>query len=951
MRRVLATTIIAFLHIALGFAQDTNNATILGRIMDTNGKDPLEYTTIQLLQLPDSSLATGSTSNLDGSFEIKNVKAGKYIARISFVGYVTLDKKITITDNTPKIDLGDIKMKTDSEVLSAVTVTGKATPVVMKEDTIEFNSTAFRVADGAMLEELVKKLPGAEINQEGKLLVNGKEIKKILVDGKEFFSNDPKVSLKNLPANMVEKVKTYNKKSENATLTGVDDDEDETVLDLSVKKGMKNGWFGNVLGGLGNKERYEAGAMMNRFSDNSNFSVLAALNNTNNSGFSEFGDTDFGRLGSAGSGITSSQLYGTTFAQNFKKTEFGGNVQFGRSDNDSRKKSSTETFLRNESSFRNDTTNANRKRNDLATNFRVKWSPDSSNTILVLPTLTYSKTDAFSDGISETRNGLHERVNRKESSTLNEGDAFNLNTTFRYIHKFNKRGRSLSTMVRLEYSNNDSETHSTWATHLYIEGDSIISTDRETDRDNHRFTGTGEVTYTEPLNKWHSLQFKVGFQERVSGNNSYAYDLNSDPTTYVDSLSSEVKNTYIRYTAELGLQGKYSKVNYNIGAAILPQSTTSETNVGPNAGKELSQKVVNFSPSIRFRYKFSKKSSLNFNYRGQSSAPNIEYLQNIIDQDDPLNIQYGDPDLKPSFTNNIRLRFNEYDSEKQFSFTANIGFSNTLNSVTNKMIYNTTTGGKETYKVNVDGNWNTNAYLTTTFPILYRKINVSNSLNGNYAERVSFASTASQDSSKAFISQECTTQSFTLNDKLSLSYRIENFDISGNAAIAYQTAYNEIQRNSNRETFNYSFGGNANVYLPWSVSISTDANYDLYSGYTDGFGEPKFIWNAQVAKNFLKNNAATIRFKIYDLLQQQTSLTRSVSNTEICDTEYNTLGSYFMVHFVYRINTLGKKASQEARNNGEPNYERMAPNYGDGPRQNENGGRPQSRGEGSNRMR
>ena len=918
MRRVL-TTIWVLLHMFLCVAQGQSSVTITGKVMDSETKEPLEYTTIQLLQLPDSSLATGSTSNLDGSFELKNVKAGNFIVRVSFVGYVTLDRKVKVTEEKPNVDLGVLRLKPDSEVLSAVTVTGKVTPVVMKEDTIEFNSSAFRVADGAMLEDLVKKLPGAEISPEGKLTVNGKEIKKILVDGKEFFSNDPKVSLKNLPANMVDKVKTYNKKSDNATMTGVDDDDDEAVLDLSVKKGMKNGWFGNVLGGLGTKERYEAGGIMNRFSDDSNFSVLATANNTNNSGFSEFGDTDFGRLGAAGSGITSSQLYGSTFAKNYKKTEFGGNVQFGHSDNDSRVKSSTETFLGKESSYRNDTTISERKRNDLSTNFRLKWTPDSSNTFLILPNLTYSKTDAFSDGLSETRNGERDLVNRKRSSTINEGDNLGFNTSLRYYHKFKKKGRSLSTLIRIEYTGNESESQSNWQTNLFME-DSLFATNRETDREGKRFTGTGEISYTEPVSKRHSLFAKFGVQERLARNDAYVYDLNLDPSNYVDSLSSEVKNNYIRYTAEVGLQGKYDKATYNFGAAIHPQTTTSETNVGPNAGKKLSQNVVNFSPSIRFRYKFSKKSSISFNYRGQSSAPNIEYLQNIISQEDPLNIQYGDPDLKPSFTNNLRLRFNDYNAEKQTSFMANLGYSNTLNSVTNRMIYNEKTGGRETYKVNVDGNWNANALVTATFPILYRKINVSNSCNGNYSERVSYASVAgNKEDQKTYTSQECTTQSLSLSDKLMLNYRLESFDLSANASVAYQSAYNRIQKNSNRETYNYSFGGNANIYLPWNFSISTDANYDLYSGYTDGYGDPTFIWNAQISKNFLKNNAATVRVKVYDILQQQTNLTRSVSNTEISDTEYNTLGSYIMFHFVYRINTLGKKAGSGLSGRGGPN--------------------------------
>ncbi|HQJ89400.1 MAG TPA: carboxypeptidase-like regulatory domain-containing protein, partial [Paludibacteraceae bacterium] len=424
MKRLVFVVFILLFSLT-AFSQDTKT-TIKGSLIDSETNEPLEFATVQLLQLPDSSLATGNITDKNGLFILNDVKKGNYIIRISFVGYQIKDLAVKVSGMKDNVTLKTISIAPDTKLLQSVTVVGQAAPVTIKNDTIEFNSTAFRVADGAMLEDLVKKLPGAEISSDGKLMVNGKEVKKILVDGKEFFSDDPKVSLKNLPANMVDKVKTYDKKSENAQMTGIDDDDEETVLDLTVKKGMKKGWFGNVLGGLGNKSRYEAGGMMNRFTDDSNFSVLASTNNTNNAGFSEFGDTDFGRQGAAGSGVTSSKMAGATFAHNYKKTEVGGNVQYGYSDNDAEKRSATETFLEDGSSYKNDTSTTRRKRDDVASNFRLKWTPDTMNTILFIPRMTFSRTKFDSHGGSQTSNSFYTPLNRKQVFSNSEGDNFDI---------------------------------------------------------------------------------------------------------------------------------------------------------------------------------------------------------------------------------------------------------------------------------------------------------------------------------------------------------------------------------------------------------------------------------------------------------------------------------------------------------------------------------------------
>jgi len=910
----------------IAFAQK-NVLTVSGKILDGEDHLPMPYVNIQLFSLPDSAYLRGTISELDGNFAISSeITPGDYFLRMSFVGFETHDKKFTIKNPEDNVNVGRVTLNVSTILLEEAVVIAEVIPITVKEDTTIFSAAAFRVADGAMLEELIKKLPGAEISQDGKITVNGKEIKKIMVDGKEFFTDDPQVAIKNLPANMVEKVKTYDRKSDNARLTGIDDDEDETVLDLSVKKGMKQGWFGNLLAGAGNKERYEAGGMINRFQENSNISVIASTNNTNSRGFSEFGNSGFGVRGNAGAGITSSSIIGTTFAQNFSKVQLGGSVQYGYSDNDAKMRKATETFLQNGSSYRADTSSSRRKRDDVSVNFRLEWKPDSVTTITFRPNISYSHTQSVSTGSSRTLNNLHQPVNFKLSDNSMEGDNLLANGNLQYFRRLSKPGRNFSLSARMDYSYSESDNYSNSDTHFYFYNeeediDSLLLLKQYADRSSDGFTYRLQGTYTEPLFRNHYLQLKYAFQQRNSTASSYVY-VDDELESWVDSLSNKVKNQYNTHQIEANLQGQYAKLNYNAGFSLDPQSSQSETTIGPNSGKDLRQQVLNFSPNLRLRYRFSKQEMLMLRYRGQSSAPNIEYLQEIIDISDPLNLQFGNPDLKPSYRNMVTLRYSKFVSESQRSYTLNGNFNNTLNAVTRKMNYNTETGGKESRMVNVDGNWNAAASFTFSSPLRNRKFSVSSVTNTGYADDVSFANEGRGGNFGDAV--RSITHSLNLRERLTGSFRTDLLDVSLNASVNYMLAQNSFRTSSNRETFDYEFGGNTNVNLPYNTYFSTDINYRIYTGYSEGFNNNNVIWNAQVSKNFLKNNSATVRLKIYDILRQQSSLTRSITETAMSDTEYNTLGSYFMVHFVYRINTLGKsssKASSEEQGDG-GGYER-----------------------------
>jgi hypothetical protein len=907
MNRFFALLITVFFASNFAFAQE-KSVTIKGQIVERGTKLPIIFASVELFHEKDSSLVTGTVSDDNGFYEIEKVAPGNYRIVFSYISFKERSKKIKVTSDSAVVDLGVISLKEDVEMLSEAVVIAEVAPVIVKEDTTVFNTSSFNVSEGAMLEDLVKKLPGAAISEDGKLTINGKEITKIMVDGKEFFTDDPKIALKNLPANIIEKAKAYDRKSESSRQTGIDDDDDETVLDLSVKKGMKKGWVGNVFGGLGNKERYDFGGIMNRFDDDMYISVIASANNTNNTGFSELGDANV-RLGNAGSGITTSRMVGATFAKEYSNLELGGNVQYGYSDNKAERESASETFLSDGSSYGRDTTRSRHKRDNLGVNFRLKWKPDTMTTVTFRPNFSYAQNDSESDGVSLTLNNNLDNVNRKSSSSLSEGENYSVGGRLQFIRKMKKKGRSLSLSANLTYSNSESDLYSNSRTAFYFydeddefESDSISMLNRYTDRGNSSLNYNLQASYTEPVFRNHYLRLRYVFQQRKSTSESFIY--NNDDQSLIDSLSSDVDNRYNTHQIEVGLQGQYPKMNYNIGLNVSPQESKSESFIGTN--KNLDQSVVNYSPNLRFRYKFSKQHSLMFRYRGQSSAPDVEYLQTVIDQSDPLDVKYGNPDLLPSYKNNVMLRYNNYISSSQRSYIANASFANTINAITNRVYYNPETGAKETHKVNIDGNWNTSTLFTFTTPLKNRKYSISSTTSGAFANSVGYTSLK-----RGADAAESETKDLMLSEKLSGIYRGESFDITLNASVDYEKTKNNLQTKNNSETFAYLLGGNTNITLPWSINFSTDANYKIYSGFADGFKENEVIWNAQLSKDFLRNNAATIRLKIYDILQQQSNLRRTATESMITDTRYNTLGSYFMVYFVYRINTVGKGAMSD----------------------------------------
>jgi hypothetical protein len=910
---------------AVSTVAQTKNITVTGTVIEADTKEPAVRATVQLLALPDSTYAVGTATVDKGRFTLPQVAAGRYVLQITSVGFQRKRVPVRLTSSNLNRNVGVITLESDAILLQEAVVTAEAPPVTVRADTTEYAASAYRTPEGAMLEELVKKLPGAEVSEDGTITVNGKEIKKIMVDGKEFFTDDPKVAMKNLPVNMVEKVKAYDKKSDMARITGIDDGEEETVLDLTVKKGMKQGWIGNLIAGAGNKDRYEAGGMLSRFQDDSSFSAIASMNNTNNKGFSEFGDAGQGLGGGgAGSGITTARSLGLNYAKDTKKLQVGGNVQYGYSDNDAQSKTSAERFLGNESSFDNSTNSSERKRHDVRADIRLEWRPDTMTTIVFRPNASYSHTDSHSNSWSETRANDLSPVNEKTTSGFSKSNNFSFNGRLEAFRKLNNKGRNISFRAGFGYSDGETNSISNSETTFYAyDRDSVVEWERTTGRDNDSRNWNVSASYTEPVFKNHFLQMRYEFAHRKRLSESLVSDPDSVmPNGYVESLSSRVENFYDTHSVDASIRGVHPKMMYSAGLTLTPQSSRSETTIGPNSSKQLpTQNVLNFAPQVMLRYMFNKQHVFMLRYRGRSSEPDIEDLQQVISQTDPLNIRYGNPNLKPSFTHNVMMFYNKYVPEYMRSYALNLFYSNTQNAVANQTSYDPSTGGIVSRRVNVNGNWNARGFFSFNTPLKNKKYTISSNTNAQFRDQVSYSSVSrSGDSPKE--SELSTTHNLTLGQRLTSSYRADKFDISLNASVNYNLTRNSTQTNSNRETFDYYLGGNTNVTLPWELYVSTDVNYRIKDGYSGDFNTNEIIWNAQVSKNIL-NNKATLRFKIYDILKEQSNLSRSISETRMSDTEYNTLGSYFMVHFVYRLNTLGGKSPSRRRFGGEGGGERF----------------------------
>ena len=966
-------SILMMLLLLVSIASFAQERLVSGAIIDRDTKDPIEQVTVQLLKT-DSTYVTGAISNEKGLFHLNAPENGKYLLKITSVGYKPIVKRVVI-EQDKNLALGNVVVGADAIMLKGAVVTAMAQKVTLKEDTFVYNSAAYRTPEGSVVEELVKRLPGAEVSDDGTIKINGKEVKKILVDGKEFMTGDTKTALKNLPTSIIDKIKAYDEKSDLSKVTGIDDGEEQTVLDFNVKKGMNKGLMSNIDLGIGNKDRYSARGMGGYFNNNNRFMLFGNANNTSDRGFGGGGPRrGFG----GGNGLNASKMLAANYNYEEKnKFKFNTSLRWNHSDGDVWSRRSSENFMGSSSSFSN-SLNQNFSRSDSWNgNIRLEWMPDTMTNILFRPSISWTTNDSRSTGISASYNqdpyqytedplsdeGIEKMdevdavINRQKSVSLSYSKNNNIRGMLQLNRKLNNKGRNVTLRMDAKYTDKDSKSISLQNAHLYLVQneaglDSTYQTNRYNLTPSKDYSYSAQATYSEPLWKATFLQFSYKFTYSYSKSDRSTYDFSKysfdgiSPEygawgNYLGRLDGELGDyrddklsrysEYRNYTHDIQVMMRFIRQKYNLNFGVMIQPQRSKF-IQDYQGKYVDtvRTVTNVSPTLDFRYRFSKMSNLRVNYRGTTSQPSISQLLDITDNSDPLNISKGNPGLKPSFTQNFRLFYNNFVQNHNKGVMTYINFSTTSNSISNKVTYDETTGGRITRPENINGNWNVMGAFMFNCSIDSTGVwNINTDTNLGYNHYVSYLSLDnSQDS------QKNTTQNTTWNERLSLSYRNDWLELSLDGTLAYNHAKNKLQPNSNLDTWQFSYGPSMTLTAPWGTSLNTSLSCSSRRGYSDAsMNTDEFVWNAQLSQGFLKGKPLTVMLQFYDLLHQQSTFSRAISSVSRTDTEYNAINSYAMLHVVYRMNLFGgKDARKENRGEGpggRPDF-RGRPFYGSG---------------------
>lgn len=958
MKRII---IIVAITVAAWLGSVAQAATINGLLVDAGDTTALIAASVKLMKAsPDSTYVSGTITDTNGLFNIKHVKPGHYIIKCSYLGYQSVTKGVEVRQDNRDVNLGVIELPMTGTMLNEVVVTGVKTPIVVKEDTVEFNADTYKTQANAVVEDLLKRLPGVEVGSDGKITANGKSVSKILIDGKEFFSDDPTVASKNIPADMVNKLQVIDRKSDLARLTGVDDGEDETVINLTVKKGMNNGWLGTVNAGFGSDSRYLGNFMANYFTNGNQFTFMGGGNNTNNMGFSDGGASRFRHFGDTG-GVTTSQNLGINFNvgtndspdEKQETLRVGGDLMYSHSDRDTRRSTARQYLFADSTSYYDALSWARDKGHNLQGNFRVKWQPDTLNTFEFRPrfSLNFSKSNKTDSSMTRAGDVARTLVNRSMNSYYNDGKSYEFSGQVVFNHKFKyHQGRSYSAQLRYNFSkvNEHGNTYTSNTYYLKDDSDEIID---QID-DNHRHTNgvNGSITWTEPLGDIKNARF---FTLAYRGNYRYSradkmvYDLAGDTVAtaaqfitpalfnyiageygdfaftdgtmlaniidfemapemgriFNEKLSNQFRNTFFNQSIEIGFRQVRKAYNLNFGFSVNSAMSKSE-NLINNARNIPSHWVWTAAPFARLRYNFSKTQNLMFFYRMRSSQPSLAQLQPVADESNPLNIVIGNSELKPTFTHYIRLRYSDFAQRSQRSLMSMLRVNVSQNSVIAQTSYNPQTGGRITTYDNVNGVWDAMAFNMFSLPFTRSKVMY---FTNHFMTRLSQTKGFNNDQNNRSVT-------WRINLSPGLAFRNEAFDLEIRPRYSFQTTHNSLSTMKNRDIHTYGGMFDGTYSAPFGLVLSTDLMFNATSGYSSGYNTRQWRWNASLGYQFLPGKVASVQLSVYDIFQQQQNINRNVTASYIDDLSYNNLGRYAILTFTYRFTTF-KKGQQPADHN------------------------------------
>lgn len=960
---------------SLAFAQ--GGGTVALSLTDSSTGEAVGFATVSITKPGNTKPYKYALSDDKGKTVFDKVAAGKYVLKAELLGYKPLTKDIEVKG---KLDLGALKMDPDKQVLDAASVSAAGNPIVIKKDTIEYNASSFKTTENDVLEDLLKKLPGVEVSEDGTVTANGQTISKITIDGKTFFLDDPQLASKNIPAKIIEKVKVVEKKSDQAEFTGIDDGNDETIIDLSIQKGMMNGLFGNVMTGAGHDVRkqvsgselssgngdwrYQGAGFMGRFTDKNQISVVLNGNNTNNRGFNDLsgsmmqgmrgGGGGMGR-GSRGwgpgNGITTSWMGGLNGNTSLfdGKMDLGGNYLYNNNETYVEEESKRITYLDDHNLIYNNkgsnTTNSDGHR--FGVRLEHKFSENTS--ILFQPQVSFGNGDfnEVSDFSTLTeKSGVTSKTNDGFTSNTGSNNNWRTNGFFLFRQKLGKAGRTLSFNARYNFSGNETNGFNQSRTTTYDEfgvadSDSVINQRYNQNQDTKSLTG--RLTYTEPLGKGFFVEanYEASWNRTSSTKNTFdsgvVSDFGRDNLIYnpVDEkinevYSSEIINRYINQRIGANFVYQKDKLRAQAGVSANPTYTHNET----SGYDPYDNHVLNWAPQAMLWYDIDDNTNVRGFYFGRSQQPSVNQLMRVPDNTNPLNVSFGNMCLEPYFNHDFRSDFRHTNKKTFLSVNAGIDGGIVKNPIVNAQWYGTN-GVQYSIPVNGKDSYNGSFRVMLNTPIAKSNFSIFNMTRASYSRSSSYVRSANLDTDGYYDGDSFAVEDFladfnslgfTLNklqtvgltERLRITYRNDIVELTAGGRTRMSKSWYTIANQSTNMTWSNQVTASMNWTVPGGLGIVADGNYNWYNGYTTDQGT-QLILNAKITKMLFKDKF-TLALNAYDILDQAKNLSISDSSNYHTETLNNTLGRYIVVSLTYRFGNFGGKGGR-----------RMGPGMGRGP--------------------
>ena len=892
-------------------------STIFGQVLGEQ-EEPLPSATIMLLRARDSVLQQFALTGEQGQFTIKNVSQGRYLLQVSFLGYDNHSQLVEIQkDSSSSIDLGAIRMQPRSELLDEVIVKEERIPMAIRKDTIEFDADSFKTQPNAVVEDLLKKLPGVEVGRDGSLRAMGEEVERVTVDGKEFFGKDPKLATQNLPADAIDKVQVFDKKSDRAEFSGIDDGQREKTINLSLKEDKKKGYFGRISAGYGGQGRYKGKGNINRFTPTEQLSLLGMANNVNEPGFSMDDYIDFmgglqgmmrghssggsmrieinpGEMGlplniGGNSGIAGSQAGGVNFNKDLTdKTALSSSLLYNRFNNNLTRNLRRETFLEGRSFITEEESDQRTLNNNERLNLRLDQDIDSTQALRFRANGSYTTTELESNSQSENYNDtqLSSSSNRYN---LTNGHQSNFETSLLYRKRLGRAGRLFT--ADANFGRRDlRQARRVDAVNRF--GNTVDTLLQEQTRDDESTVFGAQLSYSEPLSKRSYLEWHYAFQRNQSDFQQEAFDFADGQSVFNPALSNAFGSNYTYHRLQNSFLTNGKK--HSVWAGVALQRAQLEGRLA-SADTTIHQDFWNLLPSLRWEYEFNQSQRLEFNYSTFVREPSVQQLQPITDNSDPFNIYIGNPSLRPEYANELSLRYFTFNAAVLSNFFNTLSFNYTDNPISQAFTIDDKLV-RTSQPINAPYAWRlrNSANFSTPIRPLKSRINLEAALTYNR-------------SFNEINGQENRTDQRMASMDLRLENRFkEKFDLAGGMRLEYTQARYSIQQGHNQDidVFNPTYYASLQLNFPLGFSFYNSLDYDVYRGRTSGFNQNIARWNAYLAKSLMKNKAE-VRFAAYDLLNQNQGISRRAELNYVEDERVNVLSRYFLVSFTYSINGLG----------------------------------------------